>query len=222
VIVEGNRRDFCELFGRGPGNPLDQARTSPLVYYPLCEKRIYLRNPVTGHRTTLEATTELLREHVWGGEKIIGLGHILMAETHRETGKIETTTQPAANTKRVTETSDLPLAARIDPKCAHQLLESSNLGIAFEALGKARMIPGAWYAAAGNPGIYVSILQPNLIDPVILASYKTVVNVLDGVEASALCYLVAFDLDRFELGYALGTDHPKVGWSDRVVERVRN
>ncbi len=33
--------------------------------------------------------------------------------------------------------------------------------------------------ASGNPGIYVSLLQPNLIDPVILQSYKTRVNTLD-------------------------------------------
>lgn len=221
VIAEANNRHFCELFGPGAANTLDQARTSPLVYYPLCENRIYVRNPVTGHRTTLEATTEFLREHVWGGETIIALGHILMGETHRETGKVDTQAQAAANEERRRESGDLPVPARIDPKCARQLLESSNLGVAFEAPDRRGMTPGAWYPATGNPGVYVSILQPNLIDSALLESYKTVVNTLDGVEASALCYLVAFDLDRFELGYALGTDHPKVGWSDRVLERMR-
>ncbi len=47
-------------------------------------------------------------------------------------------------------------------------------------------------------------------------------NNLDGAEASALAYLVAFDLDRFDLGFALGTEHPGVGWSDRVPEQARN
>jgi hypothetical protein len=84
------------------------------------------------------------------------------------------------------------------------------------------MLPGAWYPAAGNAGVYVSILQENLIDPLILQSHKTTVNNLDGVEASALCYLIAFDLDQFELGYALGTEHPKVEWSDHMLEQMRN
>ena len=83
------------------------------------------------------------------------------------------------------------------------------------------MTPGAWYPATGNPGVYVSILQPNLIDPAILQSYKTTVNNLDSVEASALCYLIAFDLDQFELGYALGTEHPRVEWSDHMLAQMR-
>ena len=84
------------------------------------------------------------------------------------------------------------------------------------------MSPGTWYAAEGNRGVYVSILQPNLIDVAILQSYKTTVNNLDRVEASSLCYLVAFDLDQFQLGYALGTEHPKVDWSDHMLAQMRN
>jgi hypothetical protein len=34
--------------------------------------------------------------------------------------------------------------------------------------------------------------------------------------------LIAFDLARFELGYAVGTEHPGVGWSDHIQEQVRN
>jgi hypothetical protein len=36
------------------------------------------------------------------------------------------------------------------------------------------------------------------------------------VEAASLVYLVAFDLDRFEVGYEVGTVHPRVNWSPRV------
>ena len=42
------------------------------------------------------------------------------------------------------------------------------------------------------------------------------------MEASALCYLIAFDLDRFDLGYALGTEHPRVGWSEHMLEQMRD
>ena len=34
-------------------------------------------------------------------------------------------------------------------------------------------------------------------------------------------YLVAFDLRRHELGFSLGTDHPRLGWSERVPEDRR-
>ena len=84
------------------------------------------------------------------------------------------------------------------------------------------LIPGVWYAAMGNPGIYVSILQPNFIAHEILQRRDSAANKLDSVEASALCYLIAFDLDQFELGYARGTEHPDVDWSDHILERMKD
>jgi hypothetical protein len=39
---------------------------------------------------------------------------------------------------------------------------------------------------------------------------------LDAIEANALDYMVAMDLQQFDLHYALGTDEPRVGWSERV------
>jgi len=219
VVTEGKNRYFCDLFG---ANALDQARATGLIFSPLCEGRVYLRNSATGHRTSLEAATELLREHVWGGEKIIALGHILMGDIHRETGKIEAETQAATGAKTGGRASDGPLPALIDSKYADRLLTSANLGIDMEGPERTGMTPGAWYPATGNPGVYVSILQTNLIDPVILRSHRDLVNNLDGTEASALCYLIAFDLDRFELGYALGTEHPGVGWSNQILDQMKN
>ncbi|MBZ5675498.1 MAG: hypothetical protein LAP61_14760 [Acidobacteriia bacterium] len=216
VIAHGENRYFCDLFG---GDALDRGKASQHIFAPLCEGRLYVRNAAAGHRTTLEAATEFLREHVWGGEKIIDLGHILMGDIHRETGRIES---EAAGTKAPGGQGNLPLPAVIDSKYADRSLTSSNLGIDLEGPERTGMLPGAWYPAAGNAGIYVSILQPNLIDPVILQSYKTTVNNLDSVEASALSYLIAFDLDQFDLGYALGTEHPRVEWSDHMLEQMRN
>lgn len=218
VIIEGANRYACDLFG---ADALDQAKASPRIFYPLCEGRIYVRNTAAGNRTTLEATTEFVRERLWGGEQIIDLGHTLLGDAHRETGKMQAEAQ-AAGARAGKEPGGLPLPALIDAKYADRLLTSDNLGIQWEGTGKTGMTPGAWYGASGNKGIYVSILQPNLIDPAILRSYRATVNELDSVEAASLSYLVAFDLDRFELGYALGTEHPKVGWSGHMLEKMRN
>jgi hypothetical protein len=51
---------------------------------------------------------------------------------------------------------------------------------------------------------------------------KSTVNRLDEVEAVAVDYLVAMDLADFDLGFALGTDHPRVGWSARTLDAVRD
>ncbi len=219
TILNGSHRYSCELFENESSNALDQGRASSLVYYPLCQGRIYLRNTATGHSTTLEAATEFLREHVLGSEKIIALGHVLMGDAHLETGKVENETQPAGGLRPA---EGLPRAGATDPTFANRLLQSANLGLDLQGPFRTGLTPGAWYPANGNPGIYVSILQPNLIDSSILNSHSASVNHLDGVEASALCYLVAFDLSRFEIGYALGTEHPKVGWSDHMPGQMRD
>ena len=45
---------------------------------------------------------------------------------------------------------------------------------------------------------------------------------LDPLESTAMVYTAAFDLGEFDLGYEVGTDHPRVGWSDRVLPDVRD
>lgn len=214
VIVEGTNRYPCDVLG---SKDFELGKASPLIYFPLCDGRIYLRKAAAGQRSTLEATTEFLRERIWGGESIIDMGHMILGDSYRETGKIQ-----SAAPAKARNSAEFPLPALIDSKYADRALTSGNLGIALEESDRTGMIPGTWHVASGNPGVYVSILQPNFIDPAILRSYGTVVNNLDSVEAASLCYLIAFDLSRFELAYGLGTDYPGVGWSRRVPEERKD
>jgi hypothetical protein len=72
----------------------------------------------------------------------------------------------------------------------------------------------------GLDGVFVSAMQPRAIDPAVLVGRRT--NALDSVEASATDYLVAFDLNRFDLGFGLGTDHPRLDWSPRPPASMQN
>ena len=217
IISEGNKRIACELFGSGV---LDQAKRSRLVYFSLCEGRLYARNPSIGHRSGLESATEFVRDRVWGGEAVIGVFHNLLADRYRVTGELA---QNPAPEPAPTEDRAQPLAAALAPQFAGKRLLPRDMGIALEREGlrKDGMVPGNWYAAA-SPGMWVSVMQPDLIATAILQSYRNVVNSLDKVEATSLVYLIAFDLSQFELQYELGTDHPRVNWSDRVPESRRD
>jgi hypothetical protein len=104
---------------------------------------------------------------------------------------------------------------------ADRAVATEHLGIEVVGASSGRLTLGHWYAASNLPGIYVSAIQPQAIGAEILTSYPGAVNRLDSVEAAALDYLVAFDLAAFDLGFALGTDHPRVGWSPRPPETVR-
>ena len=217
-IEEGSNRYACDLFGSV--SVLGQARGSRLIYSPLCDSRVYLRNAAVGHRTTIEAATEFLRNQVWGGELVIDFGHHLVGDLHRETGEIE-------RAGRSVEPGDVsraegPRPADINPASRDEMVTSTKLGIRLAGRPEGSPLsPGAWYAAEGNRGIYVSVLRPDLIAPQILRSDSTVVRPLDPVEASALCFVVAFDLDQFDLAYARGTEHPAVGWSAHIQPQMR-
>lgn len=222
VVLEGKSRYPCELFAGGSMDALEQAKSSLLIYAGLCDGRVYLRNPAKGHRTTLEAATEFLRDQVWGGEKVIILLHHLLQDSNRETGELHVSPQTPAGALAGGNALEFPRPASIDPKYAGQLVASRNLEITLQSQEANGMRPGAWYPVRGNSGIYVSLVQPNFVAPEILQSHKDLVSNLDSVEASALCYLVAFDLDQFDLGYALGTEHPAVDWSDHILEQARD
>jgi hypothetical protein len=87
-----------------------------------------------------------------------------------------------------------------------------NLGIDVVAAGDMR--PGQWYPARGLHGVSVSVTSPGALAGGAPA--------LDPVERDALAFLVSFDLRDFELGFALGTEHPRLGWSARVRDDQRD
>jgi hypothetical protein len=214
VIVVGPGRFQCDLFN----GAIAQGRNSKLIYYPLCGGRLYLRNPAKGQRTALEGATEFLRNQVWGGEKVIVLFHHLLADRYRETSEAVSRGQNAAGATL----AGMPSAGFIDSAYADRLVVPEQLGIALEKSGVNGMTPGAWYPAADSPGVYVSVIQPGFIQPSILQSHRNLVSNMDSVENSSLCYLIAFDLDQFELGFASGTENPGVDWSDRVPSQMRD
>jgi hypothetical protein len=222
MVVEGSSQYPCGLNLTSTQNSLDQARTSQFTFAPLCGGRVILRNPAKGHRTSLEAVTDFLRDEVWGGEKVIVfVRNNVTSDSYRETATFSTTAAYAAELPAGNEAGGSPLAALIDPHHGDRLVVPANVGIPLEtAVGKGIRF-GTWYPARGNPGVYFSMIQPNVIAPEVMQSHRNLVSSLDGVEASSLCYLVAFDLDQFHLGYALGTEHPRVGWSPRTPDQMK-
>jgi hypothetical protein len=184
-----------------PGTTLAAARSSALPYAPLCSGALYLRNAVAGRRTALEATTQFLRDHVWRGEQIVGfVRREFYADAFVERAA-------SASAPGAAPAPAGPPAAT----AANAAVVPGTLGIDVGAPGALRI--GHWYAARGAPGVWVSVARPSALP---------LRQPLDAVENEALDYLVAFDLAEFELGFALGTDHPRLGWSDRVTETRRD
>jgi hypothetical protein len=217
-ILSGGRSASCALWSADNGSSLEAARRSDVAYVPLCGNRLYLRNHVVGRATNLERTTDFLRDYVWGGEEIVGfIKREFFSDEFMDRG------EPAGTPTTGGGSGDprWPLPALLDSKNPDRGIAPQQLGIELDHPADT-LAAGRWYPVKGLGGIYASFLQPSMIAPSILGSYGDRVTPLDEVESRALVYLVAFDLTVFDLGFALGTDHPRLSWSDRPPETVRN
>jgi len=214
--------EVCTLWGKGGSGPLQDAARSNMPYAPVCGARLYLRNATTGHETTMEKMAGLLRDTVPGGEGLVSLVRdSVYAHAYRVRAGETPESEPAAGRMPPTLENG-PEAAVLDGTQGTRALKSIQLGIAIEGAGTGGLRPGAWYAARDNPGLYVSVLQLNAVAPPILQSYPNRVGPPDRVEAAEVIYLVAFDLQQLGVKYSRGTDHPRVGWSDHLLDRMKD
>jgi hypothetical protein len=204
LITRGGVAVRCSVW---PDKALAQAVRARLPYAPVCDGRLFVRNTVPGNRSALEATTEFLRDHVWRGEQIIGF---VKNEFYRDAFAERAASAAGATAADGATPPGAPPAARLRAAGPPPTMLASGLGIALVAPGRA-LLPGRWVGAAGLDGVWVSAAPPGAL-----------ADGLDAVESAALAYLVAFDLGAFDLGFALGTEHPRLGWSARVLPAQRD
>lgn len=220
VIDSAGGRTQCDMWSAAP-SVLELASQRTDAYVDLCGGRLYLRNPVRGRATRLEQATDFLRRHVWGGEQIIGfVRRTFFANAFLEQGAV----RPVAphDEAEPPGAEDAPAPAEIAPEYAASSVLPEHLDIDVDGAPGAGLLLGRWYQAKGLAGVHVSEIQARAIADAILRDKRGPVNPLDKVESDALDFLVAFDLGQFDLGFALGTVHPGVGWSAHTLEQVRD
>ncbi|MDY6863973.1 MAG: hypothetical protein SV062_13420 [Thermodesulfobacteriota bacterium] len=221
VIVSGENTYRCALWSADSGSELSKAADSGKTYTPLCGDRVFLRNRTKGHKTKMESVTDLLRRHVWQGEKItIFVREKFYQDAYLNTSEIIEVNNPSIGTRpRLPGAPARPLSNTHYLNC---FLIPQELGIDLECETGEKVLIGRWYRAKNIPGVFVSVIRPNLVAEEIIEGQKKQVNPLDSVESNALVYMVAFDLDLFDIGFEMGTEHPMVDWSGRVQDQVRD
>jgi len=221
AVIRRGGEPVCELRGENLTESLRKARRLGAPYESLCGGKLYLRNFTKGYRTRIEAVTDFLRDKVPGGEEIITyVRDNFFAYLYRRKAEEKVESKPI-ETPPPALAKGGPSAGLVDPKQANRTVTPIDLGIEIENPAGQGMALGSWYAAKDNPGIFVSVIIPEGIAPEIFRSYGRLASPLDSVEQKGLVYLVAFDLDRFELKYSLGTVHPRVDWSEHLSDRMK-
>jgi hypothetical protein len=212
LIDTGHDTRECSLWPDRGLLPLEEARRSGLPYAPLCGGLLYLRNPIKGAATRLEQVTGFLRDHVWGGERIVNFVKEEFYRDHFAENSVTTAAGPVAGNRSEPAAASVAVSAAIVPE--HLAIDVADI--------EHGLVLGAWYRVNDADGIYVSAIRPNAISGTILSSFNNRVADLDSVEANAVDYLVAFDLARFDFGFAPGTDHPRVDWSGRELPSMHD
>lgn len=219
VITQGDQKFECNLWSQGQSDGIAQARLSAKVYASLCQARLFLRNPTAGHHTTEERVADILRDHFWQGEQIISL--IKSSLWHNAFLDLaHASPAQAADDVEHALPNNSPESPSLDPINENQFLPSSRLAIEIENPAKGKMLIGHWYRAADLPGIFASTITPALISTELKRSLQGQIQPLDTTALQAQAYLVAFNLSYFDAGFALGTEHPGVGWSERAQEKM--
>ncbi len=220
VIVTKDKRQTYELWSGYPQSALAKARALGKPYAPICDNRLYVRNPTKGHKTSKELVTDFLRNHVWQGEHIVNsvrdrfYKDAFLATSKDDPEKALSTAEPVYD--------NAPAPGLLQSGHENDFLIAANLGIKIDNKMGNKMLAGRWYPVKNLPGIFISVFKPAMVSEDVIKSQRGSVSNLDKVEKEALVYLVAFDLAQFNVGYALGTEHPGVGWSDRVQDKMRD
>jgi hypothetical protein len=213
LISEGTETAECTPWEGAP-SMLTQAAQAELPYAPLCDNKLFLRIETSGSRTSLEATSEFLRDHVWGGDAIVTW---VKATLNKDKFALLDDAGAAQGELNIAAQGPLPARVRYADD-ARPLVAAYHT---FDLVGAEQgMATGAWYPVKDQPGVFVSGIQPRSIsDDVLRGPGRT--NWLDNVEGRAIDYLVAFEIDRFDLSYSRGTDHPRLNWSPRPPAYLR-
>jgi len=210
LVIGGEATDMRCAPWSGSSPELDDAQYQGLPYAPICDERLYLRNEVRGNQTNREAVAEFLRDHVVFGESLVGL----IKGTFYEDAFMNSS--PVIVGADAGATVEALGQANLDSTPVFQTYFNFEL----EGAENGRVQAGSWYEVRDIPGVYASAMQPGMISSEIL-NRPGETHGLDGVERRADVYMVAFDLEQFELGFEPGTEHPRLEWSPRP-SAVRN
>jgi hypothetical protein len=162
---------------------------------------------------------EFLRDNVWGGEKITTIvKETIYKDQYLATG----VPVNGANSPESQVRQDAPQSAQVLESARQALLKTPDLGLSLKDNSTGEMHPGQWYESRLNPHVFVGVLSVEHLTPNVIETHQKRLGKLDQTESKALSYFVAFDLAKFDLRFALGTEHPRVDWSDRARSQFRD
>lgn len=206
----------CDFWSAKNNYSIETAKSLNKPYIEICNKSIYLRNTLEGYRTTKEWVVEFLRDNLWGAETITNIVKNTIFKDAFFINGAKKQLSDSSSSLLSDSDKNAPPQAMISSEFRNRFISSDDLGIEIKDQVDDSMLIGRWYESKKQPNVYISAIEVDAIEESILTSHKDYVADIDSVEAKAINYLVAFDTSKFDLNFALGTEHPRVHWSSRA------
>lgn len=193
TTVKANKGIECPL-----GTAAERQQVFALTSEPYrlaCNGSFFVRGRAKGYKSSLESVTDWLRAQGSFGESIINWQKDLFP-TRGDSGQ--------ASAGAVKGVANGPEAAGLSSS-APKSLSSGNLGLSTTLKGSA-LPTGGWAPVQGASGVWVSMAAPSYVTPLPTQASSS----------TSLVYLLAMDLNQMDLRYAVGVEHPSLGWSGRA------
>lgn len=220
MIRHNQDRTKCQITGPDADTTLRQAKSQGKPFVSVCTSKLFVRNEVKGNRSLREEAVNFLRRNVWQGESIISF----IKDTVYKDAELITAAVTIDNNddSQIRESSSQsPKPALTDHDFTRARIPPGELGITSEREDDGQLIAGHWYRSLNNDAVFVSALQARMVAKSILKKHRNRALSFDHTEEDAMIYLVGFDLSDLEIGYATGSEHPEVTYSERTANRLR-
>jgi hypothetical protein len=211
-LAKPDSNERCEELERAETIQAKVARSNTAPYISACKGQVFIRNKTNGYQSRVEWGSSLLRDNFGDlGEKIVDSVKVLRPDQ----GAVAEVSNRGS--LRVGQSDLVFLPAKLSPQYQNASVQRGDLGIQTKDAPSGSLVPGQWYQAKNFSDFAVSVVSASMVDEAILKSHQDRVGNFDGVEEKNLVYLVAWQTQRFGLGWVHGTQHPGVEWSPRAV-----
>jgi hypothetical protein len=119
----------------------------------------------------MEKVTDLLRKHIWQGEKITTfVREKFYQDAFLDTSEIIASKKPFAGARL--RPPGAPARPLTSTRYANHFLVPQELGIELESETGNKVLIGRWYRARQLPGVFVSVIKPSLVAEEIIEHQK--------------------------------------------------
>lgn len=208
ISKPNGKKELCKLWGAESEKLfLFDFKTHVNPYKPLCDGKLLLRLSRSS-KTRLSMTewgTSVLRQSEYGEAIINAFKPWLVSFKAEDAEGVDSKKEVGG----LPDAHPFPARAFADEAFKKKAIGKHSLGVNVVS-SDSHLKYGEWYQSKLHEGVYVSLMAKYAINKSIFDQHKNLVDKIPSGVKDKLAYAVAYDLEKYSVGYVKGTTHPEV------------